>query len=170
MGIVSTVGLPLAAAIFGAFLFEIVRRLFRWWDERRGPLRGRWWQHIPPFQNEPEKLDKMTMRHNSRDGTLAATIERELPQAGKKWKFDGYVRDSLIFGVFLNDDPNEMSYGTMRLIVSASDKSRWTGEYTRLHLDQKSGKLISTILNVPVTWSRGRPATQLAQGSRPPGP
>jgi len=148
MDISFPISVSFASAVRGA-------RQRRAGPRRRGSLHGEWWQHIPAHGRQPAKLDLVSCRHTGDE--LTATIRRVEPeeQDHKRWTFLGHVRNSMVFGAFFSDDPNDLSYGTIFLRVGV-EATRLDGHYTRLHVVD-SGKLRQEeIADVAHCWSRLR--------------
>jgi hypothetical protein len=161
--------IPVAAAVVGAIIGALVMRAIeRGWrrlDGRHGTLRGEWWQYIPPHEKDQAKLDHVRCSHVG--DVLSASIVRvypapEPPAGPRQWAFTANVRRRMIFGAFSNKDPDDLSYGTMLLKMIGSGASQCTGFYNRLTIDHDGKLSLEEIVEIPVHWSRSRPAMPIS--------
>lgn len=82
------------------------------WQGQRGPLRGVWWQSIPPFHDQPQKLDMVKCRNSGK--AVTAHIQRKEPvaEASRNWHFEGRAQGNLLYGIFYSRDAsdNDLKY------------------------------------------------------------
>lgn len=146
--------------VVGAFaLGFVVSRTLPWFYRkiRRGNLSGTWYQVIPSWEGEPEKLDLVECVHY-RD-TITGKIRRLKPenQRYKSWEFTTKIRRNLIFGIFLSDDvrKNPGSYGTLQL--NMLNENHLQGFYVRLTvspLSPNEATFTDELRRIPFQWKR----------------
>ena len=166
--------MPIGAIFFsiGAFLLGfLICRISPWIYTKvlKGNLSGTWYQKIPSWGNEPEKLDLVECVHHG--DTMSGKIRRLKPedQRYKSWEFAMKVRRSLIFGIFLSDDlrKNPGSYGTLQL--NMLDENHLQGFYVRLAVFSSSPSeptFTDELRQIPFHWERVTLQTKF--GEKPP--
>ena len=124
---------------------------------RRGTMSGVWWQVIPSFGQEPDKLDRITCRHTAM--SVSAEIHRTDPasQTHRSWRFEGRVQGNLLYGVFFSKDAADLSYGTIQLHKDNAMGTLWKGTYSRVHLSAEKKGWTETVPHVPLEWRREAP-------------
>jgi hypothetical protein len=111
------------------------------WQGQRGPLRGVWWQCVPPFNDQPQKLDKVKCRHSG--NVVTAQIQRRTPsiETGRMWHFEGRAQRNLLYGIFFSYNEADLSYGTIQLHKHDEFGLIWKGTYSRLRLQSEEERM-----------------------------
>lgn len=154
---IKEVGSWIGGAVVGIMLMAGFDSLISTWRGRRGAMRGIWWQMIPPFEQEPEKLDRVTCRHTGL--SVSARIDRVSPalQQHRAWRFEGRIQGNLVFGVFFSRDAADLSYGTIQLHKGDAMGRIWKGTYSRVQLSAEKRGWIESVRHIPLEWRRDQP-------------
>src|SRR5690348_14223972 len=134
------IGSWVGGAVVGILLTASFNGLASTWRGRRGTMTGTWWQVIPSFGQEPEKLDRVACRHTGL--SVGAKIRRTRPasQEHRAWRFEGRIQGNLLYGVFFSKDAADLSYGTVQLHKGDAMGTLWKGTYSRVHMSaEKKG-------------------------------
>lgn len=133
------------------------------WQGQRGPLRGIWWQHIPHFHDQPQKLDMIKCRNSGK--SVTAHIQRKEPadEAHRNWNFEGRAQGNLLYGIFYSRNASDLSYGTILLHKHDEFGTIWKGTYSRLRLRSEEEGWVEYLPHIPLEWSRKAPATIAAE-------
>jgi hypothetical protein len=134
--------------------FDAIRAI---WLGRRGPMRGIWWQSIPVFDDQPQKLDKVKCRHTG--NSVSAGIRRTEPdyEVNRAWKFEGRIQGNLLYGIFFSHNASDLSYGTIQLHKHDELGTVWKGTYSRLRLRSQEESWIEYLPHIPLEWRRVQP-------------
>lgn len=146
----------LLSGFIGAIVSAVVIRLWSDWRFRRGDLSGKWIQYIDAYSDQPQKQDKLLIRHNHVTRMMVGKINRSYPenQEFKEWEFEGRLHENLIFIIFWAVDlkQNSGSYGTIQL--QRIDEGHLRGFYIRAKADGTTDSLTYTVNKIPLEWKR----------------
>lgn len=124
-----------------------------------GTLAGTWWCVIPPYREEPEKIDLVDLRPAGEN--LVAKVRRTKPvsQDQRRWEFVGKVRGNFLFGMFYTQTPdiNALSYGTVQLYRENAEGTAWGGFYVRLEINAHRDGWSEQLEPIPLSWTRSSP-------------
>lgn len=140
------------------FVRELAAKTVQTWGNPEA-LAGRWWAHLGPYRDEPLKLDLVELKVQGED--LTADIRRARPadQSERRWRFQGKVRGSFLFGMFYTTTPdvNALSYGTIQLRRQDTAGTVWAGFYVRLEIGAVAEGWSTTLEPVDLRWERSEP-------------
>lgn len=157
MSLAGEIGSWVGGGLVGVVLtwgYEVIRSSWRW---SRGPMRGRWYQVIPSFKDQPRKVDEVVCRHSGR--TVTASIRRRVPadESHRSWRFEGQTQGNLLYGIFFSRDASEISYGTIQMHKQDEFGNVWRGTYCRLRLRATATSWKEELPHIPLEWDRKIP-------------
>jgi hypothetical protein len=129
------------------------------WDYLRsskGEYTGTWQQTIPPYNNEPEKIAIVKIKHIG-DKLICSTL-RTSPKLNyrQEWKVEARAKRNLIFGIYWPIDGSKLpgSYGTLQFHIV--NENLFDGFYVRAHAQpiNKDGQYVDKLSTIPLRWER----------------
>jgi len=159
----ATIDLPSAAvgALLGAALQLLLITGDRFIASWRGEFRGTWYQILPPWRNQPERIDRLTVRQ--RGQRIRVSVKRLGPhsETKRRWKMTGYVHGNVLVAVFYTTTPKEdsSSYGVLTLHrdTQIKESSVWRGTYNRPDTEPLDVIRQGCATNRPIVWQRKSP-------------
>jgi hypothetical protein len=110
-----------------------------------------------PFNDQPQKLDKVKCRHSG--NVVTAQIQRRMPSSdtGRMWHFEGRAQGNLLYGIFFSRNEADLSYGTIQLHKHDEFGLIWKGTYSRLRLRSEEESWVEYLPHIPLEWNRDIP-------------
>lgn len=158
--------IDLTSITLGALLAAIVQAVVilgeRWLASWRGEFRGTWYEIVPAWRDQPERIDRLKVRQRGQRITVSA--QRLRPggaEQGRRWRMTGYVHGNVLVGIFHITTPNvdASSFGTFTLHRDSSVKesSVWRGTYVRPDSEPLEVIVAGNQPQRPIVWQRAHP-------------
>jgi hypothetical protein len=134
-----------------------------WFLERRGEIRGTWYEILAPCDDKPERIDIVKL--HQRGQRIHGHIERLRPEktgSNAKWRFAGYVHGNVVVCVFFTTTPKNdpSSYGVINMHRDpAHPDALYRGYYTRPDFAPYEEFVGEGISRRPISWQREHPDT-----------